>query len=248
MAARQSPNVDYGTITKRGLEEIRRELAEAGSCLAAPPPSGHANVERETRVADASHSVPAGPRLADTPPSTQPIAEQGAQETRQQQARARPRSADTPTPALTPEQKAENLQNLSGAVFLFGAAGKLYGSGIDIPAFKAYLDTFLKDAGSPTDPVERMLLEQLALAHHSIGRLHFRAGITENLDATTACHAAAARLQAEFRRTALALHEYREKTGKKQANPEPRQTAKGKGSARGRNGAAANPDYSLIVE
>jgi len=166
------------------------------------------------------------------------ITDRGVQEARPQQPGAAPRLADPPPAPLTAAQKAEHLQSLSGAAFLFGAAGNLYGPGMDIPSFKSYLDAFLKDAGPPTDPVERMLLEQLALAHHSIGRLHVRAGTAEGLEAVTACHAAAARLQAEFRRSALALQAYREGAGK-QATPEPRRPARGKGPGRGRNGAAA---------
>jgi hypothetical protein len=238
--SRRAPDANYARITRQGLEEIGRELAEAGPCLADTTPPAQPAADLGGVWGWSPTPGRGRARLADTPPSAQRTAEQSVQEARQQQARAHPRLANTPTPALTPAQKAENLQNLSGAVFLFGAAGKVYGSGIDVPAFKAYLDTFLKDAGSPTDPVERMLLEQLALAHHAIGRLHFRAGTSESLDAVTTCHAAAARLQAEFRRTSLALQAYRETAASKRAGAEGCRPPRAKGEARHKNGSAAN--------
>ena len=40
-------------------------------------------------------------------------------------------------------------------------------------------------------------------------------------------------------RSALALQAYREGAGRRQASPEPRRPARGKGPAQGRNGAAA---------
>jgi len=76
-------------------------------------------------------------------------------------------------------------------------------------AWKPGLDDLFKGLGSPTDPVERMLAEQLALAHHAVGRL-LACGASRAADPeVTACHASAARLMAEFRRTALALMAYR---------------------------------------
>src|SRR3954451_20257945 len=169
------------------------------------------------------------------------ITSEGLREARAPEGAAGPRRAQAPLPAepLAAVQQAGKLQDLSGAVFLFGAAGALYGAGFDIAAFKAYLDAFFKDAGSPTDPVERMLLEQLALAHHSLGRLHFRAGTRDNLEEVTACHAAAARLQAEFRRSALALQAFREAAGRKQADAAARKPARVGSPPGGRNGTPA---------
>jgi hypothetical protein len=55
-----------------------------------------------------------------------------------------------------------------------------------------------------------MLLEQLAIAHHVIGQLHALGTIRPDFDQAQAYQSAAARLLGEFRRTALALKEYRE--------------------------------------
>ncbi len=48
------------------------------------------------------------------------------------------------------------------------------GRTLDVASFKVYLDRVMREAGNPTDPVERMLLEQLVQAHHVIGGLHVR--------------------------------------------------------------------------
>src|SRR5271166_6000051 len=85
-------------------------------------------------------------------------------------------------PTLTPEQKAQNLRVNGVAPYLYGAMAPLLGEVFDVATFKSYVDAFLKEAGAPTDPVERLLLEQLILAHHVVGRLHVRAGTSDNLE------------------------------------------------------------------
>jgi hypothetical protein len=97
------------------------------------------------------------------------------------------------------------------AGYLYAATSALVGSAFDVATFQVYLDRFLKDAGAGTDPVERMLLEQLALSHHVIGCLSARAGSRgEDHERMMLLLAGAARLMAEFRRTALALKDYRQ--------------------------------------
>jgi hypothetical protein len=113
-------------------------------------------------------------------------------------------------PALSVAQWAANLPRLAPATYLYGAATTLLGPAFDVPVFEVYLAGYLRDAGDPRDPVERMLLEQLAWAHHVLGRLHVQAGSRDNAEEATAFHAAAARLMGEFRRSALALKSYRQ--------------------------------------
>ena len=74
---------------------------------------------------------------------------------------------------------------------------------------QVFLERLLKDAGSPTDPVEVMMLEQLAFAHFRIADLHVGAGLASGIEAIRVYNAVAARLLGEFRRTALALRAYR---------------------------------------
>jgi hypothetical protein len=76
--------------------------------------------------------------------------------------------------------------------------------------WKLYRDRLLEEAGSPTDPIERMMVEQLAMAHFRIGQLHTRVAEARTVDEAKAYSAAATRLTGEFRRLALALKSYRQ--------------------------------------
>ena len=80
---------------------------------------------------------------------------------------------------------------------------------------KAYMEKFVMDAGVARDPVERVLLEQLVLAHHRLARLHARAAEATHTDAIRVLNAAAIRLLGEVRRTALAIRTYRLPPGTK---------------------------------
>ena len=64
----------------------------------------------------------------------------------------------------------------------------------------------------PADPIERMMIEQIALAHHKIGELYFRARRANSPEKVKVYHAAITALLGEFRRMALALKSYREPT------------------------------------
>jgi hypothetical protein len=123
-----------------------------------------------------------------------------------------------PPDRRTPEEKAETLRQQAAACYLFGVGCQVVGPGFDVPAWRIYLDRFVREAGDPADPVERILLEQLALAHHALGRLHVRAGSREGVEEVQAYLAAIARLLAEVRRTALALKTYREPVAGKAAD------------------------------
>lgn len=76
--------------------------------------------------------------------------------------------------------------------------------------FKIYLDRLLKDAGNPTDPIERMMIEQLAMAHHRIAQLHVQTETADTVEGKKAYAAAAVRLTGEFRRLSLAIRQYRQ--------------------------------------
>jgi hypothetical protein len=145
--------------------------------------------------------------------------------------------AAAPPPEPTAEQKAQNLRVRAVAAYLYGALAPLVGNAFDVATFQLYLEGFLAEAGAPTDPVERLLLEQLVLAHHVIGRLHVHAGSRQAIDEVKAYHAAAVRLMAEVRRTALALQSYRQAAAKQPSSePQPRPAVNG-AVAKG-NGAA----------
>ena len=75
---------------------------------------------------------------------------------------------------------------------------------------KIYLGAFMCEAGDPADPVERILLEQLSLAHHRLAKLHVQADDAKSPESQKILNTAAARLLAEIRRMALAIRQYRQ--------------------------------------
>ena len=72
------------------------------------------------------------------------------------------------------------------------------------------MDEFLAEAGGSKDPLERILLQQVLLAHHRIADLHARAAEAKNLIVAKECSAAAARLTGELRRLILSIRVYRQ--------------------------------------
>jgi hypothetical protein len=125
-------------------------------------------------------------------------------------------SAEGPPPGLDAarhaagQRAAHQAEVLRESVFAASMAAALAHDKLFDPAsYQVYLQRLMADSGDPPDPVERMMLEQLALAHFRVAALHVRAGRAEGLEATKILSAAAARLLGEFRRTALAFKVYR---------------------------------------
>jgi hypothetical protein len=97
-----------------------------------------------------------------------------------------------------------------------------------------YVLRTLEAAGSPSDPIERMLIEQICLAHHNIGRLHVKAATADNPEEARVSLGAAALLTGEFRRCVLALKSYRVRdegqgVAAREDRPPPTAAAEGKG-------------------
>ena len=66
-------------------------------------------------------------------------------------------------------------------------------------------DQLMEDAGNPSDPIERMQIEQLIMAHFRIGALHVQANQTESIEGKRILNGATARLMGEFRKLSIAL-------------------------------------------
>lgn len=118
--------------------------------------------------------------------------------------------APDPSQPVDPQQKqqlvAHRAKTLETGVFPAMMASALgLGNGFDVPAFAAYLREILAQHGDPTDPTERMLIEQLCMAHFRIAHLHVHAGSAQTLEAVKVYSTAAVRLLGELRRTALTL-------------------------------------------
>ena len=80
---------------------------------------------------------------------------------------------------------------------------------IDTAAYRTYLAGIMADLGDPRDPIERMLVEQICMAHFRTAQLHARAAGAEGVEAVKILNSVTARLLGEVRRTALALAVYR---------------------------------------
>lgn len=115
------------------------------------------------------------------------------------------------SPRLPPHavQQSQVLTANAFPAYMAAVAGPSFSGLVESAGFAAYRDQILRDAGNPADPLERMLLEQAALAHLHIGLLHAKAAAAETADSAKVYLGAACRMQSEFRRLALALNELR---------------------------------------
>ena len=120
-------------------------------------------------------------------------------------------STSQPTPEMIVEAGADNLRDATAAGQIYAALLSTFPSRIPAESFRVYRDRLIRDSGNPTDPIEIMALEQIAIAHFHIGRLFVKACSMENHKLATAYTDAATRLFAEFRRTILALEDFRAK-------------------------------------
>jgi hypothetical protein len=113
-----------------------------------------------------------------------------------------------PTP-VDHERGALVVKEFTAPATLATLVGKNLKGAVAPPAFKLYRDQLLRDSGQPTDAIEVMLIEQLMWAHHRIGDLHVQASTASSPETSEIYSTAAAKLMAEFRKTSLALREYR---------------------------------------
>jgi hypothetical protein len=139
-----------------------------------------------------------GQRPSDAEPAANPGASprDGEQESNRAQVMARA------------EHWAGHLRDTISSVFMYATLSQPFGQ-IDEVAYRVDRDRLLVDCGSPTDPIEVMIVEQLALAHFNFAFLQVKATNAPKVEAAGVYAGAAARLMGEFRRSALALQAYR---------------------------------------
>ena len=183
-------------------------------------------------------AVPRGARWADDDePRPSPSADPAAEGCRP----AAPSGAgrDRRTAEQAVEHYANHIANTVGSAFMYMTTSGVFRE-VDCQAFKRYRDNLIAGCGSPNDPIEVMLIEQLALAHLNIGRLHFRSATADGLEGARVYGALAIGLTGELRRTAIALQAYREKSRAIEAGPS--QAATPPVEAPGPAGAGEGPD------
>src|SRR5262245_29994758 len=119
-----------------------------------------------------------------------------------------------PPPGLSAEEAADrrcckanshSLRHRTAACYLFGLVAPAISAHISPGAHIEYVDELLEAAGDPQDPLERMMLEQVLMAHHAIGRLHLQAAQTIKPEVAKVYLDGVARLLGEFRRSVLAI-------------------------------------------
>jgi hypothetical protein len=121
------------------------------------------------------------------------------------QAQANPPSLTKADPELAAKQAAFLRENSAG-LYLYCVGGNVIDFSIE--GYDLYLNKLLQDAGDTKDPIARMLIEQIVMAHHHISVLHVRALTSECPKRVEVFEGALARLLGEFRRTVLALKTY----------------------------------------
>ena len=127
----------------------------------------------------------------------------------QSTARISPPASAKPLDQNDIDRGAMVLKEMSASGVLAVVAGKHYKNNVHPASFKKYRDQILAEADNPRDPVEIMLVEQLLWAHHRIGDLHAASAMADSAEVAEVYNSAATRLMSEFRRTSLALREYR---------------------------------------
>ncbi len=110
--------------------------------------------------------------------------------------------------ATQAELEAAKINEASVPLTLIAILAQSLGE-LSYQGMKLAYDEYLKAAGNPTDPTERMLLEELFMAHHRLMQLHGEAALTNSLEGQKVLNTLAVRLQGEIRRLALALRHYR---------------------------------------
>jgi len=157
---------------------------------------------------------------------------------------SRPTTTESDQPSTTPtgeqairainESQAQYVRETAAAAYLYATVHFSLDKSVSLDALKLYREQLLEEAGNPDDPIEIMMIEQLALAHLSIGRLRIYSCAAADVQMITAYGDAATRLLAEFRRCTLALEEYRSKRAARSTAPD--RHDKTKRVARERNG------------
>ncbi len=114
-----------------------------------------------------------------------------------------------PPPPASPLRQAQFIAQQLFAMLMSAAVdfSQLHAEG-----YFRYLEWLIKESGNPGDPLQQMLLSQIAMAHFRIGTLHTAAAGATDKDAVEVYANAATRLTGELRRLILTLAEYRERS------------------------------------
>ena len=175
------------------------------------PPDGSNNREASARV------LASGMRPSDPPGSPGARAEcaslpdhapKSTYSSRPEGAAQRDHAPNRTTDTLPPEGQAARLRDRGAASWLYTLWATQV-TDISPDAICHYLDEFMHDQGNPTDRIERLIVEQVLLSHHAIGRLHSKAATAPTGEIAGTYLHAAAKLTHEFGKLVAVLRDYR---------------------------------------
>ena len=112
------------------------------------------------------------------------------------------------TDTLPPEGQAARLRDRAAAAWLYPMWATQV-SDISPDAICHYVDEFMDVQENPTDRIERLIVEQVLLSHHAIGRLHSKAATAPTSEIAGTYLHAAAKLTHEFGKLVAVLRDYR---------------------------------------
>ena len=119
---------------------------------------------------------------------------------------------EKPTPEQSTRSSAEQAYAVKQAVAPAMLATVLgVENTIGVSGYRVYLDELIRDSGNPTDRVEIMLLEQIVVCHHISMQMQIYAKTAQGAESTEMYMVAGSRSSAEFRKTVMALKEYRKR-------------------------------------
>ena len=107
---------------------------------------------------------------------------------------------------LSSEQQSLFMRESSAAVYLNASVGTCFGDSVTVAGFKQYLAELRQLAGNSSHPLEQMLWEQFALAHHNLGRLYSLATESKTIDEVQTYSVVILKLHAELRLLGESLH------------------------------------------
>ena len=114
---------------------------------------------------------------------------------------------DLPAEILSAHERAENFRRGAAGLYAASISAPVIPGTDDVEMMVHYLHRLTADCNAHTNPMHRMLVEPIAVAHHRIASLHSNSANAKTPEAMVAYNAAAARLMAELRRSMLALQQ-----------------------------------------
>ena len=121
-----------------------------------------------------------------------------------------PQAVATDVPVAEPmsaREIAQRLMRCSGAVYAGSVVATTMPGLNDTEVWMHYLDQVAFDANAVSDPITRMLMDQITIQFHRLGALHSSSANAKTPEAVVAYNSAATRLTAEMRKCMVTLRD-----------------------------------------